>query len=204
MHSYETFQYMLAPPSVARSIVDRIVDVTFYDEPRDPSRAEETHKPWLRRQTCTLIKYYLCCLTVAPSHALGASRWEGSSLDSTVSVSCGLNTNTYTNTNTNTYTNTYTNTNTNDDPDPNAPPILRRFRYSYYWGLMAVDTYHVRAPGQDGDGDDDECSFRLVEFLTFTRKPFVFSVVAAFYWIIWAALVRGGGMVMGAVLSVAN
>ena len=50
---------------------------------------------------------------------------------------------------------------------------LRRFRYSYYWGLLRVDTRHARVPGE-------EDAFRLVEFISGWRRS-AMALAAVFY-----------------------
>mmetsp|Transcript_29215 Transcript_29215/g.62922 ORF Transcript_29215/g.62922 Transcript_29215/m.62922 type:complete len:141 (-) Transcript_29215:119-541(-) len=86
--------------------------------------------------------------------------------------------------------------------------ILRRFRYSYYWGLVEVDTRHVCVDVQAGcyDGDDDTANnnenvgddgvdvstkqpkFRLEEFID---SPM--SMLTTFYAVfgIFASIIAG-------------
>jgi len=175
---------MLAPPSLATEIVNNIVDMVFYQEPRDPSRAQEDHSVFMRRTGCCVVTYYLGCLAVFPSHALCASRWI-----SAVDCEHEHEHEHKHNCSKNETANQPAHSHGHSDP---AFPILRHFRYSYFWGKMEVDTYHIKITSKDkigiinsnsnGNGNSSNPeSFRLVEFFTFASKPFVYSVVIGFY-----------------------
>eukprot|EP00588_Corethron_pennatum_P031035 CAMPEP_0194339964 /NCGR_PEP_ID=MMETSP0171-20130528/84910_1 /TAXON_ID=218684 /ORGANISM="Corethron pennatum, Strain L29A3" /LENGTH=253 /DNA_ID=CAMNT_0039104743 /DNA_START=94 /DNA_END=858 /DNA_ORIENTATION=+ len=74
LQDYSTFQYMLAPPALARPVCDRISSLVFYDGPHEVRKSEREHKVTLRGRI-SVPRYYLCCLWVLPSHVLGLSRW---------------------------------------------------------------------------------------------------------------------------------
>lgn len=74
LQDYATFQYMLAPPALARPVCDRISSFVFYDGPHEVRTSEREHKVTLRGRI-SVPRYYLCCLWVLPSHVLGLSRW---------------------------------------------------------------------------------------------------------------------------------
>ncbi|VEU41060.1 unnamed protein product [Pseudo-nitzschia multistriata] len=159
---YSTFQYMLAPPSLARPIVERIPSVVFYGEPRDEKRNERDHYSLFATEPCTLWKYYLCCLLVLPSHALGMSEWGSGVVVATAAAHPGSPPPTK-----------------GEATDPSFR-VLRRFRYSYYRGLLEVDTYHVLDENENDDNNGGE-SFRLVEFLSSPNQLAVWAFIGFFY-----------------------
>ena len=139
LDDYSTFQYMLARPSTVQAVVGQIASVVFYGEPRDERKAEAEHKLLLRGRV-SVFNYYLCCLPVLPSHLLGLSAWisveeRRAPTEETRKGAAG----------------------------PSSGAILRRFRYSYYGGLLSVETHHV--------GCDEEGTFRLVEYFDGAASP---------------------------------
>ena len=128
LHEYSTFQYMLAPPSLACRVGDRITEVIFYDEPKQPQKSEDQHKVAMHRTGfLTITAYYVCCLLVLPSHILGMSRFVSAE-------------------------------DLAGEEGEGQLPVLRRFVYTYYCGLIKVETHHVR------DVSGGTGAFRLVEY----------------------------------------
>ncbi|KAL7555117.1 hypothetical protein ACHAWF_018723 [Thalassiosira exigua] len=140
LDEYSTFQYMLAPPSTAKATIGQIQSFVFYHEPRDMLKDESDHLVFVRGQT-TVANYYCCCLALLPSHVLGMSQW----ISAEEFPSSGK-----------------------EKPKPGD--ILRRFRYSYYCGLLRVETLHICTDNDSGDGG----KFRLVEFFDSPLSPWVF------------------------------
>jgi len=157
LDEYSTFQYMLARPAIARATIRQISSFVMYNEPHDGGKEETEHRV-LVRGNVTLCNYYCCCLVLLPSHVMGMSRWVsaedcqfsgGEKSDEHPRKKAGL--------------------------EPGD--ALRRFRYSYYGGLLQVDTRHVFV-GHADDGKDPT-RFRLVEYLECPISPWV--IVHAVY-----------------------
>merc|ERR1719263_233902 len=140
LHEYSTFQYMLAPPSLAVRVGDQITSVIFYDGPKqlqdsggvqDETSAIVNTTGYLR-----LSSYYICCLLVLPSHIMGMSRFVRAEDRS------GCN-----------------EAPTGEEGKEKVAKVLRHFIYSYYCGLLKVDTYHIQ------DANEKAGTFRLVEYM---------------------------------------
>lgn len=119
LDDYSKFQYMLAPPGVAKQIINQVTSFAFYEQPNDPNKSESQHRV-MAKGPVIMFGYYFVCLLVFPSHILGMSEWISAEATK--------------------------------DKDDNK--ILRRFRYSYYYGLLKVDTRHMATEG----------GFRIVEY----------------------------------------
>ncbi|CAJ1943511.1 unnamed protein product [Cylindrotheca closterium] len=158
LQDYATFQYMLAPPSIASPIVRSIESFVFYNEPYNPNKAEKDHRRMIKG-TVNLISYYGCCLVLLPSHLLGMSKWISSSSEDE--------------------DNKKNKPNKNDSND--SKKVLRRFRYSYFCGMVQVDTRHVQLSEKEEkeDGASNPTSFRLVEYLDIS--PWAWVICEAFY-----------------------
>lgn len=144
LHEYSTFQYMLAPPSIAVRVGDQITGVVFYDEPKQPDKREVEHKMFIETTGyLRLSSYYICCLLVLPSHVMGMSRFVSAE---DLSGAKTLEENN----------------------------VLRHFVYTYYCGLLKVDTYHIR----DANGGAE--AFRLVEYFN-TWWFCTYAIMVPFY-----------------------
>lgn len=148
LDDYSSFQYMLARPRVARAVVDRTASFVFYNEPRDGRKKEVEHVAFVRGKI-SFANYYCCCLAVLPSHVLGMSRWI--SAEDCLSSS------------------------NKAKKELQSDDTLRRFRYSYYRGLLHVETHHVFA-GYVDNGKDP--TFRVVEYMDCPLSPWVVVHVA--------------------------
>ena len=158
LHDYSTFQYMLAPPSLAVRVGDQITSVIFYDGPKQLQDAggvqDETSAIVNTTGYLRLSSYYLCCLLVLPSHIMGMSRFVRAE-DLSGLQGC------------------------NDAPTEEAGKekvarVLRHFIYSYYCGLLKVDTYHIQ------DANEKAGTFRLVEYID-TRWACTYAIIIPFY-----------------------
>lgn len=164
LEDYATFQYMLAPPSIASPIVKDIQSFVFYDEPHNPQKKEEDHKVMLQG-TINLASYYGCCLALLPSHLMGMSEWI--SFEDLVPTK---------------------DEKTKKKKGDSTCKILRRFRYSYYWGMLQVDTRHVQLKQEEEDSGT-ATSFRLVEYMNislgawFIAEAFYMGVVVLAIWL---------------------
>jgi hypothetical protein len=74
LDDYSSFQYMLAPPSLAKAISNKTTSFVFYDELKDINKIEQQHKI-LAHGEINVVNYCICCLLVLPSHLLGMSKW---------------------------------------------------------------------------------------------------------------------------------
>lgn len=93
--------------------------------------------------TVTSINYYCCSLVLLPSHILGMSKWI-SSVD---------------------YQSKKTKFQCGD--------TLRRFQYSFYWGLLKVDTRHLCVEDIANNDTKHAKKFRLVESIICPVSPWV-------------------------------
>ena len=93
--------------------------------------------------TVTSINYYCCSLVLLPSHILGMSKWI-SSVD---------------------YQSKKTKFQCGD--------TLRRFQYSFYWGLLKVDTRHLCVEDIANNDTKQSEKFRLVESIVCPVSPWV-------------------------------
>lgn len=163
LDEYSKFQYMLARPSTAKATVNQITSFVFYNEPHDEQKKDIDHQV-LVQGIITVVNYYCCCLVLLPSHILGMSRWISAE--------------------------DYCQSSSTEDDDQKASKqtkihpgeTLRRFRYSYYWGMLQVDTHHVLV-GYANNGKDKK--FRLIEYMTCPISPWVivhavFALLASF------------------------
>ena len=155
LHEYSTFQYMLAPPSLAVRVGDQITSVIFYDGPKqlqdsggvqDETSAIVNTTGYLR-----LSSYYICCLLVLPSHIMGMSRFVRAEDRS------GCN-----------------EAPTGEEGKEKVAKVLRHFIYSYYCGLLKVDTYHIQ------DANEKAGTFRLVEYMD-TWWACTYAIIIPFY-----------------------
>ena len=218
LDDYRTFQYMLALPNVACRIVNKqILSCIFYDgkynddkEGNNTNKDITSYKVYVTRPNgVTIVDYYFCCLCVLPSHILGMSEWNFSSSSSTTTTTyIGDNDN---DSNNNNVSNKNSSNNNNNDQSKlkmlRLPPgknnnnmiILRNFKYSYYFGLLHVDTYHVvrqdkqkqEQPQEDDDDDDneqvddeqvdDEQQFHLIEFFDMKYRLIMYIIAIGFY-----------------------
>lgn len=144
LHEYSTFQYMLAPPSIAVRVGDQITGVVFYDGPKQPDKRKVEYKTFIETTGfLRLSSYYICCLLVLPSHVMGMSRFVTAE-DLTGATSY-------------------------EEKD-----VVRHFVYTYYCGLLKVDTYHIR----DANGGAE--AFRLVEYFD-TWWFCTYAIIVPFY-----------------------
>ena len=145
LDDYQTFQYMIAKPFIAKHIVNEITSFVFYNVPFVEDKMEQ--KNIIVQGTVSVINYYCCCLVLLPSHILRMSRWISSE----------------------DYQYKYTKANKKIQ----SGDILRRFRYSFYLGMISVETLHIY------DHDEEEViKFRLVESIICPISPwFVVHIV---------------------------
>mmetsp|Transcript_25057 Transcript_25057/g.45130 ORF Transcript_25057/g.45130 Transcript_25057/m.45130 type:complete len:209 (+) Transcript_25057:63-689(+) len=157
LDEYSAFQYMLSRPAVAKAVVNQITFFVFYNEPHDERKTESEHKVLVQGHI-SFINYYCCCVALLPSHVLGMSEWMSAEDYASKKVS----------------------------PKAKAKlqpgDTLRRFRYSYYRGLLQVDTRHVFV-GYANNGKDQR--FRLYEYIDCPISPWiivhgVFALLASF------------------------
>ena len=138
LDDYQTFQYMLAPPSIAKHIVNEITSFVFYNVPYIEGEMEQKHI--IVQGSVSVINYYCCSLILLPSHMMRMSRWISSE----------------------DYQYKYTN------KKIQSGDILRRFKYSFYLGMISVETLHIY------DHDEEEViKFRLVESIICPISPWV-------------------------------
>mmetsp|Transcript_31300 Transcript_31300/g.46707 ORF Transcript_31300/g.46707 Transcript_31300/m.46707 type:complete len:193 (+) Transcript_31300:151-729(+) len=178
LQDYSRFQYMLAPPWMARPILQQISSVTFFLEPKDPNNAPDEHRLLLTTSwsvsASALCQYYAVCLWVLPSHAMGMSRWIMAKEYPPLAQQ---------------------HNNFDDDEaslslsPSSARGVLRHFQYQYYGGFLIVDTYHMR-----DSTTESSSSFRLVEYFdcnlwvtNFLGGGFYLAVAAAalYPWKVW-------------------
>ena len=149
LDDYQTFQYMLAKPFIAKHIVNEITSFVFYHVPFVEDKMEQKHI--IVQGSVSVINYYCCCLVLLPSHILRMSRWISSE----------------------DYQYKYTNKKKIQPGD-----ILRRFKYSFYLGMISVETLHIHV-----HDDKKDTKFRLVESIICPISPWfvvhsVFLLVA--------------------------
>jgi hypothetical protein len=152
LHDYSTFQYMLAPPSLAVRVGDQITSVIFYDglkQLQNEGVQDETEAIVNTTGYLRLSSYYMCCLLVLPSHIMGMSRFVRAE---DLSGCTGAPT----------------------EEQEGKEKVLRHFIYTYYCGLLKVDTYHI----QDANGKAE--AFRLVEYLD-TWWACMYAIIIPFY-----------------------
>ena len=137
LDDYQIFQYMLAPPSIAKHIVNEITSFVFYNVPFVEDKMEQ--KNIIVQGTVSFINYYCCSLVLLPSHMMRMSRWISSE----------------------DYQYKYTKANKKIQ----SGDILRRFRYSFYLGMISVETLHIY--------NHEEGKFRLVESIICPISPWI-------------------------------
>lgn len=145
LDEYSSFQYMLARPYVAKATVNQITSFVFYNEPRTERKTETEHQVLVQGKIA-FINYYGCCLAVLPSHILGMSRWisaeDYQSSGKAVPKKAKLQ----------------------------PGDTLRRFQYSYYCGMLQVETRHEFV-GYANNGNGQR--FRLIEYMDCPISPWV-------------------------------
>ena len=122
--------------------------------------------------TVTSINYYCCSLVLLPSHMLGMSKWISS-----------VN-----------YQSKKTNFQRGD--------TLRRFQYSFYWGMLKVDTRHLCVEDITNNDTNNAQKFRLVESIICPVSPWVivnavFLLVAILFAICLTHLLQSSGFFFG-------
>ena len=137
LDDYQTFQYMLASPSIAKDIVNEITSFVFYNVSYVEDNMKQKHI--IAQGSVSVINYYCCCLVLLPSHILRMSRWVSPE----------------------DYQYKYTKTNKKIQ----SGDILRRFRYSFYLGMISVETLHIY--------EEEGTKFRLVESIICPISPWV-------------------------------
>jgi len=115
LDDYQIFQYMIAPPSIAKHIINEITSFVFYNVPYIEGEMEQKHI--IVQGSISIINYYCCCLALLPSHMMRMSRWISSE----------------------DYQHKYTKKNKKIQ----SGDILRRFRYSFYLDMISVETLHI-------------------------------------------------------------
>jgi len=129
----------------------------------------------------TLINYYLCGFSLLPSHLLGMSRWI--SAEDYCASSSSLSS-------------SQTKANKQRQEMTKSGDILRRFRYSYYWGLIQVDTRHVCVDDVAECDGTTQRKFLLEEFFdsSITMRTTFYTVFGLFVSIVGYCMrvYRGG------------
>ena len=121
-----------------------------------------------------MAKYYWVCFLVLSSHLMGMSRWLSAEDTYSAPVAAVAEAERL----------------AADEQSAGSAgrgSILRKFQYTYWCGLMAVTTYHVRA--------EDPSKFRLIEYIDFNAY-LVFVINAVF----WLGLPAAAGMLPTSIL----